>query len=63
MPQVLQKSLTTTKLFKAIQFEQEGMQWIRQRGGESNIKFIIFVLQSGHFHNRIKIEKNANYIV
>ena len=43
--------------------QQEGMQWIRQRGGGSNIKFIIFVLQSGYFHNRIKIEKNANYIV
>ena len=22
----------------------------------------IFMLQGGHFHNRIKIEKNANYI-
>ena len=28
----------------------------------SNINFISFMLQSGHFHNRIKIEKNANYI-
>jgi site-specific recombinase xerD len=28
----------------------------------SNINFIIFVLQRGHFHNRIKIEKNVNYI-
>ena len=28
----------------------------------ANINFINFMLQSGHFHNRIKIEKNANYI-
>ena len=30
--------------------------------GKEVIYFKIFILQSGHFHNRIKVEKNANYI-
>lgn len=34
----------------------------KTKGGGSNINFKIFILQSGHFHNRIKVEKNANYI-